>query len=114
MDDRERRLAQNEALFREVNERVSEVNAHWTDSGVGAPTFDVICECARESCAETFSVTRPGYEAVRADPARFLVLPGHELTEVERVVEDHETYIVVEKTGESKPYVERLDPRSRR
>jgi hypothetical protein len=113
VDDRARRLAQNEALFRDVNEHVSEVNAHWSASD-GAPTFDVICECAHESCAETFAVTREAYEAVRAEPARFLVLPGHEITEVERVVGDHETYFVVEKTGESKRYVEGLDPRARR
>ncbi len=53
------------------------------------------------------------YEAVRADPKQFVVLPDHFTPEVERLVEENESYWVVAKTGEAGEYVEHLDPRSR-
>jgi hypothetical protein len=110
MDDRERRVAQNEALFREVNEHVTDVHAHWRAS---SDTLAVICECGNAACAETLDLTRTEYEGVRNEPARFIVLPGHEIPEVERVVDRRHGYFIVEKTGESKAYVEHLDPRAR-
>ena len=50
MDERERRLAQNEALFREVNERVNDLA---TDHGA-ASVHEYLCECANADC--TFRV----------------------------------------------------------
>jgi hypothetical protein len=40
------------------------------------------------------------YEAVHRRPHRFIVVPGHENETVERVVEMHPTYSVVEKRPE--------------
>jgi hypothetical protein len=37
------------------------------------------------------------YEAVRSAFDRFLVLPGHELPEIEEVLEQHDGYLVVAK-----------------
>ena len=51
------------------------------------------------------------YEAVRASPRRFLVLEGHETPEVERVVERHPAYVVVEKLDEAARVAEETDPR---
>lgn len=113
MKDRERRLAENEALFREVNERVSDVNEEWASQGVGTEPFGIVCECARERCADTIELTRAEYEAVRAHGARFAVRPGHDVGDVEIVIERRADYWIVEKTGGSRPYVERLDPRAR-
>jgi hypothetical protein len=113
MDDRKRRLAQNEALFREVNDRVTDAHAEWSALAGRDDVFEIVCECAHEQCAETIRVTLAEYETVRAVGARFLIRPGHAIDDVEQVVERHDDYDVVEKTGESKQYVERLDPRSR-
>ena len=109
MDEREQRLAQNEALFREVNERV-ETLAH--QLGPNVP-YEFLCECANAEC--TFRLTLPlkVYESVRADPQRFLVLPLHYTPEVEDLVLKEDAYWVVRKTGEAGEYVEQLDPRSR-
>ena len=109
MDERDRRLAQNEALFREVNERVDAV-AHRLGADV---PHAFICECANADC--TFRLTLPAsvYESVRSDPSQFVVLPLHYTPEVEDLVVQEETYWVVRKTGEAAEYVERLDPRSR-
>ena len=109
MDAREKRLAQNEALFREVNERVDAV-AH--QLGPDVP-YEFLCECANAGC--TFRLTLPPsvYEAVRADPKQFVVLPDHYTPEIEELALQEDTYWVVRKTGETGEFVEHLDPRSR-
>jgi hypothetical protein len=99
------RVAMNEAAFRKVNEGM-EVGQ---DPG-GLLTF--ICECGRMGCTRMIELTRAEYEAVRANPRRFAVLEGHELEEVENVVERHDRYLVVEKAGdEVSEVVEHTDPR---
>ena len=113
MDERERRLAENEVLFREVNERTKDVNERWSGRPAAAPPFQIVCECGQPDCALPLQVGADVYEEVRAHGARFLVARGHERPDVERVVAEHEGINVVEKLGESKPYVTGLDPRSR-
>jgi hypothetical protein len=110
MDARERRLAQNEALFREVNEKVEAIAAvHGTDDHV----YEFYCECSNADCSLQVPATIAEYEAVRAHPARFLVTPGHSLPEIETVVEKSDAWWVIEKQGEAGRLVEHLDPRSR-
>jgi len=84
MDEREQRLAQNEALFREVNEKVEAIAAvHGTDDHV----YEFYCECSNADCSLQVPATIAHYEAVRAHPTRFLVTPEHSLPEIETVVE---------------------------
>jgi hypothetical protein len=109
MDDREKRMAQNEALFRDVNERIEAMAHHL---GPEVP-YEFLCECANPDCTFRLNLTIATYEGVRANPRRFAVLPLHYTPEVEDLVEEHETYWVVEKTGEAGEYVEHLDPRGR-
>ena len=81
---RDERLAQNEALFRQVNERLLDVSSRLgtLDSG---PEF--VCECSEEDCVERITLSPAEYESLRADPRRFVVLAGHEAgVSVERVV----------------------------
>ena len=110
MSERERRLALNEAMFREVNERVGDMTKTF-DSDTG--TFEIVCECADKACTERLSVPRGVYERVRSDATHFLLNPGHEDSTVERVIETFDSYIVVEKNGEEvERVVEQTDPRS--
>jgi hypothetical protein len=55
---------------------------------------------AATDCGEALDITQAQYESVRSNPRRFLVLPGHEDTDVARVVERHGHFLVVEKLGE--------------
>ena len=82
-EDRERRLALNEALARDVNELVDQVASGWF-----APDelVEFRCECVRASCAERLTLTREEYASVRTDPLTFAVYPGHESLDVEEVV----------------------------
>ena len=109
---REERLAGNEALFREVNERVAEVAANYilteTQSAV-----DFTCECGRAQCSETMMMTIAEYEAIRIHATHFGVVPQHEQPEIETVIERHPSYFVVEKREQDAQEVAReTDPRA--
>jgi hypothetical protein len=109
---RARRIAENETLFRDLNEEVGAV-AHAFSVGGEERTFDFLCECGDASCAARVPVTLAAYEELRSSPVRFVVVPGHEVTEVERVVETHAAYAVVEKIGDTAEIARERDPRSR-
>lgn len=93
----ERRLAKNERLFREVNERIRTLNVPREEGGVA----EYLCECSRRECTEQLSLSVAEYEGARRTPWHFFVVPGHENPEVERVVARHETYVIVEKSAEA-------------
>ena len=109
VDERERRMAQNEALFREVNERVEAV-AH--QLGPEVP-YEFVCECANADCTFRVAIPLRDYEAIRSDPKQFVVLPLHYTPEVEDLVAERDSYWLVRKSGDAGDYVEKLDPRSR-
>jgi hypothetical protein len=110
---REERFAGNEALFREVNERVAEVATHFIEVETKSDKVEFTCECGRADCAEPIAMTLAEYEAIRAVPTRFAVVPAHEQPEIEIVVERHPTYFVVEKRDEDAQEIARdTDPRA--
>jgi len=103
----EQRVGHNEALFRDVNERIEA--GHWPGDGGDPIAFR--CECSRLGCNLLLELSLAAYEEVRAFPRRFLVVPGHELPDVERVVRRERGYVVVEKVGEAGRVAEASDPR---
>lgn len=107
MTAREERAAKNEAVFREVNERIKELSLAQLSE-----RSDVLCECSDATCTATMEVTVGEYEAIRADGARFALIPGHEDPAMEKVVEGTERFLVVEKTDAAAAEARRLDPRS--
>ena len=107
----ETRLARNEALYREVNERIAELAEEFSEGEVRNPV-SFVCECDAADCAASIELTLAEYEAIRAEPTRFVVVPGHERPEIESVVERHAAYLVVEKREEDAAEVAReTDPR---
>jgi hypothetical protein len=99
------RVAMNEATFRKVNEGM-EVGQ---DSS-GLLTF--VCECGRLRCNRLIQLTRAEYEAIRKNPRRFAIIDGHEIPEAEAIIERHDRYLVVEKSGDPEAeIVEHTDPR---
>lgn len=109
MTSREARLAKNETLFRGVNERVREVRADEADSG---EHIAFVCECGSETCVDEVELTVAEYEAVRAVSAQFVVKPGHEFPEVERLLMENDRYSVVEKHEEEAEIARQTDPRA--
>ncbi len=101
------RLAHNETVFREINERIEA--GTWVASAQERIAF--ACECAALGCNVLVALTVPEYEAVRAHPRRFLLASGHEEPAIEVVVGRGDTYVVVEKQGEAARVAEESDPR---
>lgn len=108
MGREEERIAEIEALFRDVNEHIAE-----TAERFDAERANVYCECADAGCHDRMDVPLDDYEEVRSESTHFLVRPGHEDERVEQVVARRPRYAVVEKTHRSvAAIVARLDPRA--
>jgi hypothetical protein len=109
-DERARRVGLNEAIFRQVNEQIRGLNREF---GLQEGTITVICECGDADCTEGLELTVSAYERVRSDSLHYVVAPGHEIPDVERVVEHLEGYDVVRKhAGEPAELARETDPRS--
>lgn len=109
MDERGERIGRNEAVFRQVNERLKELGEGFS---LVSELADFICECGSASCAAPIRMTLAEYERVRSEPDLFVILPGHEIEDVESVVERHEGYDVVRKReGETARLARETDPR---
>jgi hypothetical protein len=110
VDDRARRIGANEALYRSVNEKIESLSAAF---GAITETMSVVCECGDASCAEQIEVSVPDYERIRAEPTFFIIRPGHEVSDIEEVVERTDEFHVVRKVdGEAAELARELDPRS--
>jgi hypothetical protein len=101
------RIGRNQALFREVNERIE---------GLRSATYplteiDVICECADDNWFARLSVTLGEYEGVRARGDTFLVLPEHIYPDAETVAGRHERYWIVKKRAIANGVALATDPR---
>ena len=107
------RRAQNEALFRDLNKRVREIDERLEPNGMGTPAAELefLCECSDLECATWFAMTRAEYEAVRGNPSFFLVIPGHVEEQVEEVVEVRPGYVIVSKNGVAAQVARETDPR---
>jgi hypothetical protein len=108
MDEKVKR-ARTEALFRDVNERIAESAQRFE-----ADSTQFVCECADPNCTHRVDATLDEYEEVRADGATFMLTPGHEQEDIERVVSDRGRFHVVEKVQRTvRETVKRLNPRPR-
>jgi hypothetical protein len=104
---REERIANNEAMFRLANERMSGWEEQHATEGVEL----YFCECSEQDCRQKVGLRKEDYEAVRSDSRRFVIAVGHEIPDVETVIEQHEGWAVIEKSPEVTQTVESLDPR---
>ena len=106
---REQRLVNNEALFRVANERM----AKWEEQHTEEPAEPYFCECADPECREKVWLHQHEYETVRASSRRFFAVSGHEIPDVETVIEDHGNWVVIEKNPEVTETAVATDPRAR-
>jgi hypothetical protein len=110
MDFREHRLGLNEAVFREVNERIKGL-AKLFDWGK-PDSLDLVCECRDSTCVQRIEISLVEYEAVRAEETHFALYPGHADPEIERVILSHPGYEVVAKEGPAAEVAQKLSPRT--
>jgi hypothetical protein len=110
VNERERRVGENEALYRAVNEGIESLNEAF---GRITETMTVVCECGDLACAEQIEISIQEYERLRSEPTLFAVLPGHEMEDVEDVVGRQDAYHVVRKhPGGPARLAAETDPRS--
>jgi hypothetical protein len=110
MDAREERLANNEVLFRDINERIASI-AEPQSVPDDRHVYEFLCECSNVGCDLRLPLTLATYEEVRCEPTQFVVALGHELPEIEAVIELGAGYQVVRKHGAAAELVTEKDPR---
>jgi hypothetical protein len=110
MDFREQRFGVNEAIFREVNERIKGL-ASLFHRGKPDP-LDLVCECRDSTCVQRIEMSLAEYAAVREEETHFAVYPGHADPDIERIISSHSGYEVVEKEGPAAKVAQELSPRS--
>src|SRR3954468_1664825 len=106
-EDRGERIARNEAAYRDVNEAIRKGRSDQSET-----PRPFVCECGQLGCNQLVELTLAEYEAVRAQARRFFMLHGHEIPDVEDVVERHDGYLVAEKRSTQARIVEETNPRS--
>ena len=85
------RIAQTERFFRSVNEEIARNDGH------GTTVF--ICECGNAACLEAIELTAEALWSLHAERGLAVVLPGHEIPDVETVVDHQNGYLVVRRNA---------------
>ena len=104
----QRRAAENESVFRDINERIEKGHEQFDLWG----EQEYLCECSDPGCTDRIRLTRAEYERVRSNARWFAIVPGHDFVEVENVVENHGAYAIVEKIDHAGEVAETRDPRA--
>jgi hypothetical protein len=55
-----------------------------------------LCECGDRECARMIDVSLGDFRRLRSHPSRFLIAPGHQANEAERVIESGEGWAITE------------------
>jgi hypothetical protein len=102
------RQGENEAFFRELNERLEQ---HAVEKRVASGFFEIVCECSLETCTQRLRVTFTDYESVRKEETWFILAVGHADLGIERIVSATPEYDIVEKLGVAAAVATGSDPR---
>src|SRR5256885_11517486 len=91
--ERKERLARNEAVFREVNERIEKLtrDEEWLGQ---SESLEGLCECGNRDCSELLKLSISHYERVRQGPTHFLAVPGPLIPENQEVIATGRSYQV--------------------
>lgn len=103
----ERRLAENEVFFREHNERIEQgfeaIRKMAAEDNQEVPVQDnsiplyFYCECSDEKCRSRIEMRQDDYNKIHEQRNQFIVLPGHEVAAVERIVQKEPACFIVQK-----------------
>jgi hypothetical protein len=105
--DRAERVALIEAAFRIANERM----AAWEEVPADAEEL-FFCECSKLDCRQKVPMTSALYETVRSQSQWFLIMPGHEVPDLEEVVQRGDAHWIIEKPELVGDIVRGTDPRT--
>jgi hypothetical protein len=117
----EQRWAENEVIFRNRNKAVidemaeiktiarSDKQEHLVEDNDDDELL-FFCECANEKCHERIRLTVHDYKKYHRSSSEFIVLPGHHVPEIERILFDGGAYYVVEKYMTPPKHADKLNP----
>jgi ANTAR domain len=88
---REQRIVQTEEFYRQINDLIARNGRR--DGQV------YMCECANPYCNVTMDVTDEDITTLHSMPGYYLILPGHEIPDIEHVVHTTKAYSIVAKDG---------------
>lgn len=100
--ERPSQVALEQARVRGLNETLVSASL---DIDPPAPSLTIQCECGRSDCRTTLDVSQEFYRGIRRQANRFVVAEGHEVAEVDRVVQRLGKLTVIGSTyiGDSPP-----------
>jgi hypothetical protein len=101
--EQELRAAQNQMMFRSVNDQIKEAGEKLGDS---TEELDFACECADDMCMEKIRLSSHQFLGIESEANRFIVLRGHELPEVEDVIAERVGFLIVSKRGAGAEFVQ--------
>jgi hypothetical protein len=113
-----RRLVENEAVFRQHNEKAQHslmaLDMLAAQEGDVAPdTGELVlhfyCECSDENCRQRVAVKVDEYANIHRNRQCFVVVPGHEVNAIEKVVTRTPAYMVVEKFADAPEQPQKLN-----
>ena len=84
----------------------NEQKARWIERGQLAAGFR--CECWNLGCGDRLNLSGRHWEEARSRANRFVVAPGHVVTEFEAVVKEYPHFWLVEKRGKAGDEAEAL------
>lgn len=102
----EKKQIENETVFRNANEKVqaeldsfektANANSHVIDS-IENTKLHFLCECSDENCMERVITTLKQYKKMHSNRRNFVVRPGHEAVNIEKVIAEKKKYNLVRK-----------------
>lgn len=95
----ERRLVENEMLFRNANRKVQRQvqHDHRLKKIPENTKLHFYCECSNFHCRDRIVITTGEYEKAHNNRKQFITIPTHENPAVETIVNGNDVYSVVEK-----------------
>lgn len=106
----ERRLVENELIFKRLNQKVVDELAELKDLAFAhnqpalAPDTTqplyFYCECSDIKCDERIAISPEEYDRIHKESRRFVTVSGHQIPEIEQVIKSTPEYDVVEKNRE--------------
>ena len=103
----ERRMIENEAVFREHNERIKkdfdELKKVAKEEGQEVfiseedKLLHYYCECSDENCRKRIKLRFSRYNEIHKQRDHFVIVCGHESTKIERVVNKGKEFCIVKK-----------------
>ena len=91
--DRPSAVARQQARLRGLN-----ADATFASLESDADAVTILCECGRTGCDAQLNLSRELYRGVRRHDGWSVVLDGHEVPEVDRVIQRRGTVAIVEST----------------